>query len=96
MASEYEIRVPSSVASISATVTLAAGRPKDIKLTVPIVILGYGGGPLTIKTLAGSGEHPIIIVRGSLRSAQFIEVRSLGTPACNTHTPLSRGDDRKK
>ena len=96
LASEYEIRVPSSVASISATVTLAAGRPKDIKLTVPIVILGYGGGPLTIKTLAGSGEHPIIIVRGSLRSAQFIEVRSLGTPACNTHTPLSRGDDRKK
>ena len=50
-----------------------AAHRKDIKRTVPIVMLCYGGGPFTIHTLAASGEKPIIIVSGSLRAAQYIE-----------------------
>ena len=70
---EYDVTVPKSVKSVTVTASLEAAHRKDIKRTVPIVMLCYGGGPFTIHTLASSGEKPIIIVSGSLRAAQYIE-----------------------
>jgi hypothetical protein len=40
---------------------------------VPIVVLCYGGGPMTIKTLIAAGDKPLIIVRGSDRAAKFVD-----------------------
>jgi len=35
--------------------------------------LATGGGPISIKTLVAAGEKPIIIIRGSQRTAKYVE-----------------------
>lgn len=73
LVTQYEVVVPRPTKEVTVTATLMAAAPKDIKRTVPIVVLCYGGGPFTIHTLASSGEKPIIVVSGSQRAAQYIE-----------------------
>ena len=73
LVTHYEVIIPRQTKEVTVTATLTAASPKDIKRTVPIVVLCYGGGPFTIHTLASSGEKPIIIVSGSQRAAQYIE-----------------------
>ena len=70
---EYEVRVPQRTEKVTVTVFTRAAATKDIQTSVPIVSLCYGGGPMTLETLAGAGDKPIIVVRGSQRTAQFIE-----------------------
>ena len=69
----YTIVVPMSVDSITVTASVKAARKKSIYRTIPIVMLCYGGGPQTLRMLRSVGSTPIIVVRGSSRSAQFIE-----------------------
>lgn len=69
----YTVVVPASVDSVTVKVSLQAAQKKSIYRTIPIVMLCYGGGPQTLRLLNSVGSTPIIIVRGSSRSAQFIE-----------------------
>ena len=69
----YTVRVPAERESITVTVTLATGTVPAVQCIVPTVILCYGGGPITLKVLQAAGAKPIIVVRGSLRAAKFVE-----------------------
>ncbi len=69
----YTIVVPTSVDSVTVTASVKAAQKKCIYRTIPIVMLCYGGGPQTLRMLRSVGSTPIIVVRGSSRSAQFIE-----------------------
>jgi hypothetical protein len=71
--SDYMVSVPANQHHLVAVVPHLA-RPKQVILrTVPIVVLCYGGGPMTIKTLIAAGDKPLIIVRGSDRAAKFVD-----------------------
>ena len=70
----YEVKVPLSCSSLRVTVQLRSAEKRAIQAVVPVVTLCYGGGPAgSLKTLLSAGPKPIIVVRGSLRTAQFIE-----------------------
>eukprot|EP01043_Picozoa_sp_COSAG02_P028229 COSAG02_NODE_1702_length_11245_cov_6.015432_8_plen_1458_part_00 len=69
----YTVVVPASVDSVTVKPSIQAAQKKCIYRTIPIVMLCYGGGPQTLRLLNSVGSTPIIIVRGSSRSAQFIE-----------------------
>eukprot|EP01052_Picozoa_sp_SAG31_P040798 SAG31_NODE_6006_length_2217_cov_2.887158_1_plen_562_part_00 len=75
-----------SASTYDYTVAISAGAPKEfevkpctlkprkkIQRTVPIIVLCYGGGPMTMDTLVAAGAQPIIVFKGSGRAAQFIE-----------------------
>ena len=70
---DYELSVPSFIESISLTPYLRAGPKPVSKVTVPSVMLSYGGGPGTLQTLDAAGSKPIIVIQGSLRAAMFLE-----------------------
>jgi hypothetical protein len=70
---EYDVEVPLSANSVSVIATLRRDIVDDIKLTTPIVMLCYGGGPISIKTLVAAGDKPIIIIKGSQRTAKYVE-----------------------
>jgi hypothetical protein len=70
---DYAVRVPSGQQHMVTVTPHLATRKKAARLTVPIVILCYGGGPLSMATLVANGDKPVIIVKGSGRAAGFIE-----------------------
>lgn len=70
---EYDVKVPLDTQAVTITVLTSSATKKVYKASVPVVTLCYGGGPGTLNTLTSAGRKPIIVVRGSERSAKFIE-----------------------
>eukprot|EP01050_Picozoa_sp_SAG11_P016094 SAG11_NODE_2155_length_3735_cov_2.677668_2_plen_907_part_00 len=71
---EYTLHVPPKSPDKVLSITPRLRENKEpILRAVPIVVLCYGGGPMTMKTLVAAGEKPLIIVRGSGRAAQFVD-----------------------
>eukprot|EP01052_Picozoa_sp_SAG31_P019238 SAG31_NODE_1395_length_8516_cov_4.162885_5_plen_1018_part_00 len=70
---DYMVNVPSNSNRLLTITPRVRKSVIRIQRTVPIIVLCYGGGPQTMKTLVAAGDKPIIIVAGSGRCAQFVE-----------------------
>lgn len=70
----YRVGVPVNTEQIRMSVVLSSGTRRKIALTVPVVLLCYGGGPVTLRSLAAAASTPQIIVKGSGRVSISISV----------------------